>query len=634
MTEVGNRVANDPDGEVPRGRTAFQRVSFLDHALWRRFSESAEAEQFVKAWLGLQCQAIGRGAQGVAVLGKPDEGPFQPAAFWPDEQVPNDRLAATAELALEARKGVVEGLTDDWPGGEARSCWVAHPFLIDNRLHGVVALELTVESYGQVRGVMRQLQWGAGWIEAMLRREQGREQQARFDRMGMAFDMIAVALEQQGFQTACSAIVTELATRLNCDLVSIGFVRRRRAVVTAVSHAARFGGRMNLIRDIGAAMDEAIDQKAVILYPRRDDWDFRIDRCHSDLLRVHSAGSVLTVPLHSGGQFVGALTFERPPGTTFDDESIELCDCVAAVIGPLIEEKRHNDRLILWKIFESVSRQARRLFGLRYVGRKLAAIASAAVIAFFSFATDTYRVTSPAIVEAVIKRSLVTPFDGYIAAEFAHAGEVVQSGQLLAKLDDRELMLERLRWNAERAAKLTEYDRSLAERDRAKSKIIQTDIERIEAQIALLDFQISRAQVRAPFDGVLILGDLRQMVGASVRRGDELFQIAPLESYRIVLKVDEREIADIAPGQRGSLVVSAIPDESVPYTVELVTAIAESQEGRNFFRVEARLDSAYERLRPGMSGVAKTQVDERLLIRIWTASLIDWLRIKAWQWLP
>jgi hypothetical protein len=35
-----------------------------------------------------------------------------------------------------------------------------------------------------------------------------------------------------------------------------------------------------------------------------------------------------------------------------------------------------------------------------------------------------------------------------------------------------------------------------------------------------------------------------------------------------------------------------------------------------------------------MEGVAKTRVDERLLIRIWTQNLVDWVRLTAWKWLP
>jgi hypothetical protein len=70
------------------------------------------------------------------------------------------------------------------------------------------------------------------------------------------------------------------------------------------------------------------------------------------------------------------------------------------------------------------------------------------------------------------------------------------------------------------------------------------------------------------------------------------------------------------------------------YRVERITAISEQRDGRNFFRVEAALESLSERLRPGMEGIAKTEIDERLLIQSYTGKLIDWAYLALWRWLP
>jgi hypothetical protein len=62
--------------------------------------------------------------------------------------------------------------------------------------------------------------------------------------------------------------------------------------------------------------------------------------------------------------------------------------------------------------------------------------------------------------------------------------------------------------------------------------------------------------------------------------------------------------------------------------------VATARDGRNYFRVEARLDRAPEGLRPGMEGVAKIAVDERLLVTIWTRSALDWAHLALWTWWP
>jgi multidrug efflux pump subunit AcrA (membrane-fusion protein) len=147
--------------------------------------------------------------------------------------------------------------------------------------------------------------------------------------------------------------------------------------------------------------------------------------------------------------------------------------------------------------------------------------------------------------------------------------------------------------------------------------------------------QLARTVMSAPFDGVIVRGDLTQSLGAPVERGQVLFEIAPLDGYRVALQVDERDIGHVVAGQRGELTIASMPGERLAIAVKSVTPVNTAREGRNYFKVEAALDAdAGERLRPGMQGVAKIHVDERKLVWIWTRSFTDWLRLWLWSWLP
>ena len=194
MSTTGGSSSGDTGPEQARGGSA-GRISFLDQALWKQFGEAATTEAFVRAWLGLQCRFIDGVTSGVVVLGESDEGPFAPAAYWPDEGAANEDLSAVAEVALAERRGVVQGQEEDAGASGPQVCYAAYPFLVDDRLYGVVAIELNATSRRHLRNVMRQLQWGVGWIEVMLRREQIRNDEARLDRTGAAFDLVAAALE-------------------------------------------------------------------------------------------------------------------------------------------------------------------------------------------------------------------------------------------------------------------------------------------------------------------------------------------------------------------------------------------------------------------------------------------------------
>ena len=141
-------------------------------------------------------------------------------------------------------------------------------------------------------------------------------------------------------------------------------------------------------------------------------------------------------------------------------------------------------------------------------------------------------------------------------------------------------------------------------------------------------------QVRAPWDGLVVSGDLSQTLGAPLERGVTMFEVAPLDGYRVVLEVDEHDIAELAEGQRGSLVLAALPSAPLAFEVRRVTPVAALADGRNVFRVEAELENTDARLRPGMRGVAKVSIDERRLGAIWTHELARWLRLKLWAWWP
>ena len=164
--------------------------------------------------------------------------------------------------------------------------------------------------------------------------------------------------------------------------------------------------------------------------------------------------------------------------------------------------------------------------------------------------------------------------------------------------------------------------------------ILAAQMAQIEAQLSLVGDKLSRATLIAPFDGVVVSGDLTQLLGAPVEQGKVLFQIAPLDSYRVVLEVDERDIDAIALGQDGDLTLSGLTNQRLAFSVRQITPVSVSQDGRNFFRVEAHLQTASDRLRPGMEGIGKIRVGERKLLWIWTHGLTDWLRWWAWKEMP
>ena len=151
------------------------------------------------------------------------------------------------------------------------------------------------------------------------------------------------------------------------------------------------------------------------------------------------------------------------------------------------------------------------------------------------------------------------------------------------------------------------------------------------AQLELVEQQIARSRIRAPFDGVVIKGDLSQSLGAPVQRGDVLLTVAPANAFRIIVEVDERDIGDVRLGQQGTLALAALPHATQGFRVVRVTPVASAKDGRNFYEVEGQLQTSAEALRPGLQGVAKIAAGQQSLGWIWTHRVADWARLALWS---
>lgn len=613
----------------PAAGEAKDSVAVLDQTLWRELLTAEIPEAFALAWLTLACRVIAGVSVAVLLLARRDGEAPAAVASWPNGGPVDAELFAAAQRAIKEGRGLLQPPP---AGASSQKLRAAYPIQMDGGIVGVVALD--VEAGRDPRDLMRHLQWAAAWVREFVRRRRQAADQNLAQRTTLALDLIAAALEEDTARSACRIAATELALRLGCERVSFGFLAHGHIEIAGISHSAQFGKRMNLARQLAEAMEESIDQHAVVLFPPTGEDDHTLVRAHEALAKNHGAGFVLTVPMFVKDRFVGAATFERPAANPFDQSTIDIAEAVASILGPALFDKRLNDRPLVVKGYDAAVEQVHRLFGVGYTARKLAVIAVAAAIAFFYFSTGEYRVSASSQVEGEVRRAIVAPFDGFVGDAAARAGDVVRQGALLAALDTRDLALERLRWVTERQQHQYEYDQALSKQERADALKYRSLLGQAEAQIRLVDEQLARSRMVAPFDGLVVSGDLSQSIGAAVRRGDLMFEVAPLQNYRVELHVNESQIADVALGQHGELVVAALPDQTFPFVIERITPVATSKDGSTFFAVDGLLTSSSDRLRPGMEGVGKIDAGERRLIWIWLRSALHWSRLAMWKWIP
>lgn len=602
-------------------------------SLWAAFVRSDSREDYFSGWLSILADSIPGIIQGLIFVKKDaKDNAYLPVALWPAEGKTPERIVEVTEKSLSEGCGMVVPL--DPRKGVRNACYaVSYPVTVDQKCVCAVALEVTVEREADLKPVMEQVQWGTAWLEVYFRRTRMGDDEKRIFRMEAALDLLAGVQSKGKWEEAAIGFVTELSGVLKCDRVSIGFVKGRRIKLTAVSNSANFGKKMNLVTAIEDAMDEAVMMKRTVVYPvPEDEKTPPVTRKHAMLAKRFGNGSILSLPFFVENRYAGVLLLERPDDITFENADIEFCKGVSALVFPALLEKKRNERHIAAKLGESFFNLAGKFVGAGYPGRKLLVLLAAGLAVFFYVAEGSYRISADSVIEGEVKRIAAAPFDGYIDRSDIRPGDRVKRGDLLCSLDARDLTLEKLKWLSQKAQLKRQRQEAEAKHNRSETKIIRAKIEQAEAQLELVESRLERTRIVSSFEGLVVRGDLSRRLGGFVEQGEALFEITPLDQYRIILKVDEKRIADVGVGQAGYVILSAMPKEKFAFRVTRITPVSQSEEGINYFKVEARLETLSDNLRPGMEGVGKITVRQEKLIRVWTRSFVEWFHLFAWKW--
>jgi len=397
-----------------------------------------------------------------------------------------------------------------------------------------------------------------------------------------------------------------------------------------MSHAEKFSRKTELVRDMEAAMEECLDQDLEILHPA-DPEATCVSRAAATLSRKHGPCAALCMPLRHRGDVVAALLVERTPDRPLEPDEIEglrlTCDLCSA---PLMDLHDH-DRWFGAKAATAARKALGRIVGPTHTWMKLNAVLGFGAILFLLFVKTDFYAEAPFTLEATTRRVLVAPFDSYLATVNKRVGDVVEAGtDVLATLETAELDLQLAAAKADLAACLSAESVAVRDGKAAEAQMARAKAQESTAQIDLLEYKINRAKITSDMAGLVVSGDLERQLGAAVKSGDVLFEVARLDMLRVVLSVPEDVVPDIAVGLTGEFATAAYPGTRIPLRVDRIDPIAEIANQRNVFKVRAQPLESHDWMRPGMRGVAKIKVGRRSYGWIWTRRLVNWTRMKLW----
>jgi len=197
------------------------------------------------------------------------------------------------------------------------------------------------------------------------------------------------------------------------------------------------------------------------------------------------------------------------------------------------------------------------------------------------------------------KQAIVTArTHGVIHRLLVEEGDLVETGQTLAILENDEQQINFNKSVTTRDTKLRELERavSLHEQGLMSEEAFETirrEAEESRHNAALNELMLKRTVIRSPFSGIILTRHVD--VGRTVNSGDSIYDLADLDPLYADVTVPEREIGTLSSGQRVRLSVDA-SGMTVNARIERIAPLVDSSTGT--VKVTLAVDQSTD-LRPG-----------------------------------
>lgn len=520
-------------------------------------------------------------------------------------------------------------------------------------LAGVVTLLTDARSRQALQTTTAIVEVVAGYIFQHWTSQALRRARASSAALDLAARLISAINGTPDFKGCTLQLVNDLSRQLSVDRVALGWVDganpfrtgsegARNVRCAAISDTENLDRRMAMVQRLESAMDECLDQAQPVLYPPPAAGgdvvlSQAITHAHRELASGDAKLKVASFPLRvsdrRGDKIVGVVTIEAGGEGRIETATVELIQATLDLIAPVLAVRHSDDRLIALRVWDWMVRTGAWLVGPKHTVWKIAGIAGlCASIALFAIHT-TYRVGAPMSLRATERRVISMPFDGTIAkiGENAEAGRGVAPGDLLVQLDTRDMLLAALEADNQFLQFDKQADESLRKGELSEAVQARARAEQSRARRDLLRTQIERSRIVAPIGGTVTSGDLKDKIGASVKLGDRLFELADLSKLQVVARVSDSDIALIKEAGTGEISPKSAPHLKVPFVVTQIVPLAMPEEGQNVFEVRGELTGAPpETLLDGMEGQARFNTERRSLAWIASRRIIDQLRVWLW----
>jgi HlyD family secretion protein len=183
----------------------------------------------------------------------------------------------------------------------------------------------------------------------------------------------------------------------------------------------------------------------------------------------------------------------------------------------------------------------------------------------------------------------------------------------------------------------------------------EATIVRLEAQKRYLEDQLRLTEIKSPIAGIVVTPErqLLELIGQHVNKGDLLSAVHRLDTVTAEIALSERDVGDVATGQRVAFRARAYPNVTFAGMVTSVAAAVQtggaSPDGKvaagrvpvpvpleaggdRVVLVTTEIENGSLLLKPDMTGRAKISCGDRSIFDVLTRRLARVIRVEFWSW--
>lgn len=442
-------------------------------------------------------------------------------------------------------------------------------------------------------------------------------------------------LQAPRFGAAALTLVNGAVRTLGLRQAALCWREAGDAQVLAISHVDRFESTSRLVMALKAAAAEVLATDRLVTLSRTGDAEagHAGPPAHTALLDgLDGMRHVTSLPMRDGSGQTQAVLITLSDQEALPEEAVNQTLLMLEMVYPRLADSRWRDANWPQRLRQSLLERLELFVGPGRPWLKFGALMGSLLLLVMLFVKVPYRVEATAQLVTDSTRIITSQNDGRLLDVMVDVGDAVRQGQPLAKLDITDLQ-------QQEAEILSEMQRYAAEEDKARAAGALADMQvagarrlQSEARLKRVAYALQQARSEAPFDGVVVEGERRNLLGSSVKRGDKLFRIAQVQGLYVALQVPEHVIRELRGDAPAELLLLSQPGQPIRLKVSTFVPMAQvkGEEGNQFVLKAQILDPVATWWRPGMTGLARIDAGWRNITWVLFHRMIDKLRLWLW----